>query len=88
MHIEVKRPDEQEIEDLGVLGWPIWECRPSTFDWHYDQKEICYVLAGKVTVSYEGGEVSIEKGDLVTFPKGLDCVWNVSEAVRKRYKFD
>ena len=32
-------------------------------------------------------EFDIEPGDLVTFPKGLKCVWDVKEAIRKRYTF-
>ncbi|HAG51262.1 MAG TPA: cupin, partial [Deltaproteobacteria bacterium] len=33
-------------------------------------------------------EVEIKKGDLVTFPKGLKCKWNVIERIRKAYIFN
>jgi uncharacterized cupin superfamily protein len=35
-----------------------------------------------------GGEpVTFGKGDLVVFPQGMSCTWNVQEAVRKHYQF-
>ncbi len=85
--IEVRKPTESELEELGVKSWPIWECEPSTFDWEYSDKETCYILEGKVTVKSDDQEVSFGAGDLVIFPKGLKCVWNVEQAVRKHYKF-
>jgi uncharacterized protein len=60
----------------------------SEFPWHYDEQEVCYFLEGEVTVTPEGGNpVKIGKGDLVTFPAGMSCVWNVYKPVRKHYKF-
>ena len=41
----------------------------------------------QVVVKTEEGEVSFGAGDLVTFPKGLDCTWRVKKAVRKHYFF-
>lgn len=56
--------------------------------WHYDEQEICYFPEGSVVVTLENGEpVRIGKGDLVTFPKGMDCVWEIREPVRKHYLF-
>jgi len=85
--IEVKKPADNELETLGVFSWPIWEKEPSVFPWHYDEKETCYLLSGKVTVRAEGEEISFGAGDMVTFPEGLDCEWDVSERVKKHYKF-
>lgn len=73
--------------ELGARSWPIWTKEPSTFDWFYDEQEICYFLEGEVTVKTKEGEVSFGKGDLVTFPRGLACTWNVKKAVRKHYRF-
>jgi uncharacterized cupin superfamily protein len=28
------------------------------------------------------------KGDLVTFPKGMSCVWEIHGDVKKHYRFD
>ncbi len=83
-----KNPDPKELQDLGVKGWPIWECGPSEFDWYYSQNERCYILEGKVVVETSQGEVEINKGDLVLFPQGLSCRWKVLEKVRKHYRFE
>ena len=87
MKIKIEKPDPQQLEAMQIKSWPIWECDPSTFDWHYDQQETCYVLEGEITVKTAEEEVSIGPGDFVTFPKGLDCTWTVSKAVRKHYSF-
>lgn len=86
MKVIVEKPTQQQLDKLGVTSWSTWECEPSTFDWHYDVQEICYLLQGKVTVKSNSEEVTFEKGDLVTFPAHLSCVWVVHEKVRKHYK--
>lgn len=87
MNILLEKPTQEQLVQLGVTGWAIWECEPSTFDWHYDEQETCYILEGKVTVKTATEEVSFEKGDMLTFPAGLSCVWIVHDQVRKHYKF-
>ena len=54
---------------------------PSTFSWHYTAAETCYFLEGEVVVSAGGDDVRMSAGDLVTFPKGLECTWHVKQAV-------
>jgi hypothetical protein len=85
--IKVDKLPDEKLKSLGVDKWSLWECEPSTFDWEYDEKETCYVLEGRVKVKTSNGEVEFGKGDLVTFPKGLKCTWNVMEKIRKVYKF-
>jgi uncharacterized cupin superfamily protein len=85
--VEVRKPSGKELEKMGVKSWPIWECEPSRFDWEYDDKETCYILEGDVTVETPSGDVHFGKGDLVVFPEGLKCVWNVAKRVRKHYRF-
>ena len=87
--IEVRRPERAELERLGVFGWGIWEKEPSTFPWTYDAEEVCYVLEGDVVVTPDGGgePVTIGPGDLVTFPAGLSCTWEVRGAIRKHFTF-
>jgi len=75
------------LQKLGVKSWPIWEKEPSTFPWHYDDTETCYLLTGKVNVKTDEEEVEFGAGDLVTFPEGLSCEWAISEHVKKHYKF-
>ncbi len=61
----------------------------SEFDWFYDMGETCYILEGEVEVKPTDGRkaVTFGPGDMVTFPKGLPCVWNVKKPVRKHYNF-
>ncbi|MGD0947582.1 MAG: cupin domain-containing protein [Candidatus Binatia bacterium] len=80
-------PSEAELRGLGVSNWPIWTKEVSKFPWHYDEDETCYLLEGDVTVTPEGREpVRFGKGDLVTLPKGMSCVWDIRKAVRKHYR--
>ena len=88
MRIEIQKPTQEKLDQLNIKSWPIWECEPSTFDWHYGESEVCYLLEGKVTVKTANQEVEFSKGDLVRFPAGMDCVWTVKEKVRKHYKFE
>ncbi|MBF0606988.1 MAG: cupin domain-containing protein [Magnetococcales bacterium] len=86
-NITIKKPTDTELNEMGVSKWPIWEKEVSKFDWSYDSTEMCYLLAGRVVVKTDSGEVEFGKGDFVTFPEGLSCTWDVKEPVRKHYKF-
>ncbi len=84
----IQRPSPEEMERLGVRDWPIWSKEVSRFPWTYDVQETCYFLEGEVVVTPEGGEpVSMGAGDLVTFPAGLTCTWDIRKPVRKHYRF-
>ena len=88
MKIEVERLTEEDVDKRGVSTWPTWEKEISRFDWHYDTTEECYLLEGKVVVEGEDGEiVEFGKGDFVTFPEGLSCIWDIKEPVKKHYRF-
>lgn len=82
-------PDESKLAALGVASWPIWSCEVSEFPWTYDSRETCYLLEGEVVVTPDGGKpVTIKACDLVVFPAGMSCRWNVLQPVRKHYRFD
>jgi len=85
MDVIVKKPSEAEIAEMKTK--PTWGCEISEFDWHYDSEETCLLIEGEVTVKYNGGSVSFGVGDMVTFPKGLSCVWVVTKPVKKHYIF-
>lgn len=85
--VKVEKLSPDELKKRGVTSWPIWTKEVSRFDWSYDEQEQCYFLEGDVTVETPDGSVSFGKGDFVTFPVGLTCVWNVKQPVRKHYKF-
>ncbi|NOT14412.1 MAG: cupin domain-containing protein [Methylotenera sp.] len=86
--ITVEKPSAEKIVSLGVNHWPIWSKEVSDFPWSYSSQEIAYILEGEVTVIEHSGEaVSFGAGDLVTFPSGLNCTWQVKKALRKHYHF-
>lgn len=77
------------LNDLGVTSWPIWSKEASEFPWSYSEQETCYILEGEVTVTPDDGEpVEIKAGDLVTFPRGMSCTWNIKQDLRKHYRFE
>lgn len=89
MNIKVSGPEASELEQQGVFDWPIWEKEASRFDWHYDTDETCYLLEGRVEVTTpEGKSVRFGAGDMVYFPAGLSCTWDISEPVRKHFRLD
>ena len=80
-------PNADRLNTLNVLEWPIWEKEVSTFPWIYDVEEACYFLEGDVVVTPDGGSpVKMGKGDLVIFPQGLACTWDIRKDVRKHYR--
>lgn len=89
MNIEIiSNPTQAQLDELDVTSWPIWEKEASSFPWTYDMKEVCFILEGKVVVTPNGGEpVLIKAGDLVTFPNGMSCHWDISEDIKKHYQF-
>ena len=89
MAIEVvSQPSEDTLTELGVRSWPQWGCEVSTFPWTYDEAETCFFLEGDVIVTPENGEaVRVGAGQLVTFPAGMSCTWDVKTKVRKHYQF-
>lgn len=85
----VHQPSLAHLNELDVFNWPIWEKEISQFSWTYDDSETCYFLEGNVVVTPYGGQaVQMGKGDLVTFPAGMSCTWEITSDVRKHYCFD
>jgi len=82
------QPDAAQLNSLGVSTWGIWTKEVSTFPWTYDEQETCYFLEGDVIVTPDGGSpVRMGQGDLVTFPAGMSCTWDIRAPVRKHYRF-
>lgn len=89
LEIEIERqPSPERLDELGISSWPIWTKDVSEFPWTYDMAETCYFLEGDVVVTPEGGQpVEMGKGDLVTFPAGMSCTWQIRRDVKKHYNF-
>jgi len=88
MKIKIQKPEAGELEKMDVYSWPIWEKEVSRFDWQYESIEECYLLEGEVVVETpDGDSVTFGKGDFVTFPKDLECIWDIKKPVKKHYNF-
>ena len=88
MNIKINKLTDKEINNMGVLSWPIWTCDISEFDWEYGEKESCLLLEGEVEVISDIETVNFSAGDFVVFPRGLKCRWKVIKPVRKHYTFN
>ena len=89
MKIDLREnPPRQMLEEMGVFSWPVWEHGVDTFPWTYDTEEVCYILEGEVVVTPAGGEpMTIRAGNLVRFPAGMSCTWDIRKPIRKHYDF-
>jgi uncharacterized protein len=87
MKIKIEELTGEEIRQKNIKEWPIWQKEISRFDWFYESPEECLLLEGKVTVKSDFETVTFGKGDFVTFPKGLRCVWEITKPVKKHYNF-
>jgi uncharacterized cupin superfamily protein len=84
--MKVKKPTEQEIK--ATESWGEWEKEPSKFPWYYSDKETCYILQGEAVVSdSDDNQISFGPGDYVEFEQGLECTWEITKKILKKYKF-
>ena len=86
-NIVIKQLSDVEVDNMGILNWPIWTCEVSEFPWQYDVEESCLILEGEVYVAAGSDTLQIKPGDFVIFQKGLACVWQVTKPIRKHYQF-
>ncbi|GBG13628.1 cupin [Novimethylophilus kurashikiensis] len=83
------QPAQDRLQALGVANWPTWSKEISVFPWFFHEQEIAYILEGECVITPEGGQpVTFGKGDLVTFPAGLRCQWEVKKPLHKHYHLD
>ncbi|MBE8992293.1 cupin domain-containing protein [Nostoc sp. LEGE 12450] len=89
MEIQIEhQPRQERLNELGVYKWDIWSKEVSKFPWTYDSQETCYFLEGDVVVTPDGRQpVQMGKGDLVIFPAGMSCIWEITSDVKKHYYF-
>ncbi len=88
MKIEVEQLENEELEELGVENWPVWEHDEDKFEWFYDKTEQCYIVEGEATIVSEFESITIKAGDFVTFPAGLECIWDIDSAIKKHYTLE
>jgi uncharacterized cupin superfamily protein len=75
-----------ELWSEGGSSAGIWQCAPGPSRWTLETNEVIYLVAGRMTVTPEGGEsAQIAAGDMAVFPKGWTGTWDIHETVRKVY---
>jgi uncharacterized cupin superfamily protein len=82
-----------EMTTAGVTLWEegeasagIWECSPGPSHWTLTTHEVIHLVAGRMTVTPDGGEaLEIGAGDVAVFPLGWSGTWLIHETVRKVY---
>lgn len=84
--MRVYKPTPEQIK--ATESWGTWSKGPSKFPWTYDEKETCYILDGEAFVKDNAGnEIRFTTGDMVEFPAGLSCEWNIVSTIWKKYLF-
>ena len=84
-----RNPQASRLETLDVSKWPTWSKEVSVFQWHFLEQEIAYILEGECVITpTDGAPVTFGKGDLVTFPAGMKCTWEVKQPLHKHYQLD
>jgi len=92
---DVHEANESELKDLDVEHWPIWTTGDKP-KWDVGNQvankempygELSYMISGKLEIIPQstGVPVIVNKGDLVTFPKGFVASWKVLEELTWHY---
>uniref|UniRef100_A0A0D9XKE6 (S)-ureidoglycine aminohydrolase cupin domain-containing protein n=1 Tax=Leersia perrieri TaxID=77586 RepID=A0A0D9XKE6_9ORYZ len=84
-----RRPPESRLSELRVRSWPKWAGGTGRMPVKYDSRQTCYIVKGRAAVgSPELGVIELVPGDLVVFPKGTRCTWDISVHIDMYYAFD
>ncbi len=62
----------------------LWRCEPMTFEYEFPGDEIFQVLQGNLLIEIKDGDkVSLVKGDIVSFNKGIKSTWIIQSSFKK-----
>ena len=88
MKVIIKSPCSASIIiQYGIKSWPIWESESGNFLFNYNEKEICLIIEGEANIKTDAGEsYFIKSGDLVEFPSGLSCKWQITKRIKKHFR--
>src|SRR6266581_5790863 len=83
----------EEMRTSGITFWTdgdqeagVWECTPGPSYWTLETHEFVQILAGRMTVTPDGGQpTEIGPGDVAVFPRGWAGTWLIHETIRKVY---
>ena len=88
MKVLIKSPcSASVIIQYGIKSWPLWESEPSNFSYNYSEKEICLIIEGEAKIKTKEGEsYYVRSGDLIEFPKGISCEWQIIKSLKKHFR--
>ncbi|MEQ1577395.1 MAG: cupin domain-containing protein [Hyphomicrobium sp.] len=70
----------------GSMISGMWEATPGTYHATYDGFEFVHLLAGKLTITPDGGEpVKLAAGDAFVVEPSFKGTWKIEETVRKHF---
>lgn len=70
----------------GSMISGVWEATPGTFHATYDGFEFVHLLAGRMTITPDGGAaVSLKAGDAFAVEPNFKGTWKIEETVRKHF---
>lgn len=70
----------------GDASAGIWQCEPGPSRWTLETNEVIYIVAGRMTVTPDGGTPSeLGADDIAVFPRGWTGTWDIHETIRKVY---
>lgn len=70
----------------GSMISGFWEATPGTYHAVYTGFEFVHLLAGKITITPDGGEaVNVSAGDAFLVEPGFAGTWVIEEPVRKHF---
>jgi uncharacterized protein len=83
----------EPMQTSGLTLWSdgdqeagVWECTPGPSYWKLETNEVVHILAGRMTVTPDGGEPQdVGAGDIAVFPRGWAGTWQIHDTIRKVY---
>lgn len=83
----------EEMTTSGLTLWQegdsevgVWQCTPGPSYWKLETHEFVHIVAGKMTVTPDGGlPTEIGPGDVAVFPRGWSGTWQIQQTIRKVY---
>ncbi|WP_312469408.1 cupin domain-containing protein [Neobacillus sp.] len=89
MAFVVKKISTQEFEQNGVDTWEPWEnTTHKAQQWEVEETETFYVHEGEVNITVGEITYNVTENMLVSLPKGLVCIWDIPEYLKKVYKLN
>lgn len=84
MAVMIEKATEEQKKSFEGLRE---RCQQSgSVEWYFDEKTVCLVTEGKAIMDHYGERIPVEAGDLLTFPQGYRCQWEIVEPFRLKGK--